>query len=170
MANSRKRGRSPPASAVHDAPGGSEPASMLPPSPRVVYFSATDSQKLFEISRSVVESVDCRMTSMLRHDEPFVAADGRLFYRSGLRRAVLLTLLQSLEFGRLALVENCSVAEALLALDFNCIGYADRGPRSSLVLPPLHGVAFQKRETSYRERLDDICARVADAILAWPRL
>ena len=173
-ARARKRGRAvaeapPPSTAAPAAATHDDGVAPSPSSSCTVCFSAIDSHKLFEVSRCLLDTYDCRLTALARRERGTLAADGRTFYRSGLRRAVLLTILQSLEFGKLTLADGCTVGEALTAMDANCVPYSERAPKAT-IRPPALGVAFAKREQSLKLRLEGLCTALADALLCWPRL
>ena len=118
---------------------------------------------------SLLESVGCRLASVVSYTEPSQAMDGRLFYRSGMTRGMLVTFIRSLTVGELVLSRGVTVGEALATFEYEGVSLTSTLPKPVVDMPRA-GVAFSKRTDEAKEMLSTLCNQVADAILHWPRL
>lgn len=157
-----------------------EPAEDLPEEPhskkarfadnKFAFVSCFDEpDKYVEVDLSLLESLGCRLASVIRHTQPTTLATGRQFWRSGMTRAMLLTFIRSLTVGELVLSKGTTVGEALSVFEYEgvSVARATSGPR---IEPPRFGVAHTKRAEPVSETLSSLCENVADAIVSWPRL
>lgn len=134
-------------------------------------FSCYDEpDKLVEVELALVEHFGARLAGLVRHQAPAVGADGTTrFWRAGMTRAMLITMIKSLTLGQLVLAKGVSISEALAQLEYEGVSvHAQRGPQT--IETPRAGVAHTKRSERYSETLTRLCEQVADAIVSWPRL
>ncbi len=157
-----------------------EPAEELPeePPPKKAKFADNkfalvscfdEPDKLVEMDLSLLDSIGCRLGSVIRHTQPCELPSGKQFWRSGMTRAMLLTFIRSLTVGELVLSKGVTVGEALSVFEFEgvAVGRVGGGPS---IEPPRFGVAHTKRAEPVSETLTRLCENVADAIVSWPRL
>jgi len=122
-----------------------------------------------EVNVSLIDSIGCRLASLIKHTAPSVAPSGKIFWRSDMTRAMLLTFVRSVTVGELVVAEGVTVGEALSVFNYEGvrIGHASE---ASIIEPPRFGVAYTKRSELVAETLVRLCENVADAIVLWPRL
>ena len=153
---------------------GAEASAEAEPPQHVLLSCVDEPDKLVEVDARILEPFGCRLYNRLRYDEPAVCSStGRPYWRCGMSKAMLFTLVRSLEHGQLSLGRGVSVSEALSTLEFEGISFTPPDHLrciKAMLKPPKAGVAFEKRE----ERVVDVVARAAEqtsnAIVCWPRL
>eukprot|EP00966_Prymnesium_polylepis_P193160 4477109-Prymnesium_polylepis.1 len=72
--------------------------------------------KFIEVNVSLIDSIGCRLASLIKHTEPSVAPSGKRFWRSGMTRAMLLTFIRSITVGELVVAKSVTAGEALKRL------------------------------------------------------
>ncbi len=139
--------------------------------PTHALFSCFDEpDKYIEVDLALVEHFGARLAALVRNSPPALSADGRTrFWRAGMTRAMLITMIKSLTLGELVLSKGVTVGEALSQLEYeNVTVHAQRKPQT--LEAPRAGVAHTKRAERYTETLQRLCEQVSDAIVSWPRL
>jgi|MDSW01.2.fsa_nt_gb hypothetical protein len=139
--------------------------------PSHALFSCFDEpEKLVEVDVALVEHFGARLAGLVRHQAPALSEDGRTrFWRAGMTRAMLITVIKSLTLGQLTLCKGVTVGEALAQFEYEGISVsAQRGQHA--IDAPRAGVAHTKRSERYTDTLNRRCEQVADAIVSWPRL
>jgi hypothetical protein len=126
--------------------------------------------KMVEVNLRLVESFECRLASLLKHTEPEISDAGKRFWRSGMTRSMLLTMLSSMTYGELVLSNGVSIGEALVAFDYEGLCVNNPKKTSRRVEHPRMGVAFSKLEEPVSDTVRNLCEQVASAIVSWPRL
>lgn len=81
---------------------------------------------------------------------------------------MLITFLKSLALGELVVSKGVTVGEMLKVFEYENVTIAGACP--SRVSLPSGGVAFTKRMRCLSDSVTNLCERVADAIVQWPRL
>jgi hypothetical protein len=129
-----------------------------------------DPDKLVEVPVSLLESMNCRLASLIRNTEPSISATGRPYFKAGpvMTRAMLITFVKSSAMGELVPCRGVTVAEAIKVFDYECPN--EGGGLPSTVSQPSDGLAFCKRNRGVMEEVTALCERVADALVQWPRL
>tara|TARA_Y100001980_G_C14528516_1_gene304225 strand:- start:572 stop:1657 length:1086 start_codon:yes stop_codon:yes gene_type:complete len=117
-----------------------------------------------EVDLMLLEPFRPRLYTIIRRDDPFVDSNGKKFWRTGMTRALLQTMIRSLTIGVLTIGKGVAVAEALSMLDYENITIGHR------LKPPPPGVAFPKRLEPAQQMLANTCEQVASCIAMWPRL
>lgn len=125
--------------------------------------------KMVEVNTRLIESFDCRLASLLRHTEPETSDSGKLFWRSGMTRPMLITMLKSMTYGELVLSKGVSVSEAITAFEYEGLS-VNKLKKTRRVEHPRMGVAFSKLEETVSDSVRNLCEQVASAIVSWPRL
>lgn len=133
----------------------------------VLFSCFDDPEKYVEANIEMLESFKCRLSSVVKHTEPCVLPDGRTFWRAGMTRGMLITMIRSLTLGELVVSKEVTVSEALVALEYEGVNVGGNAPKPT-VEHPRPGVGFSKQMETSREALVSVCSRVADAILQWP--
>lgn len=128
-----------------------------------------DPDKLVEVEVALLESIGCRLASVIRNTDPSSTASGKPFWRSGMTRSMLLTFVRSLTVGELVLSKGTTVGEAVSVFEYEGVSVGRAAGRASIDLPRF-GVAHTKREEPVSDTLSRLCENVADAIVCWPRL
>lgn len=128
-----------------------------------------DPDKLVEVNVRLVDSFDCRLSSLIKHTDPETTDSGRIFWRCGITRPMLLTMLKSMTYGELVLSKGVSVGEAIIAFEYEGLSMSSL-KKSRRVEHPRKGVAFSTLEETVSESVKTLCELVASAIVSWPRL
>ena len=151
------------------------------PSKNHVYFSCFDDpDALVEVPLRLLHSyADCLLAKQVQYDRPTLTVGGagpaRQVWRAGMRRAVLLTIVNSLQVGHLVSCDGTGIEEVLSQLAYQGICVSARGPSRgsnggfSLGAPSC-GVAFRTKGRPRSDVLDGVCGQLADAVSCWPRL
>lgn len=136
----------------------------------VLVSGIDEPDKPVEIDLSLLEHFHCRLYLTIKHSQPGRTSDGRDFWRSGLTKALLITLVRSLTVGELVLSKGVAVGEALAMFNQECVSVGKQRGEHACIDKPRAGLAFAKRPGSALERVQALCETVADAIVSWPRL
>ena len=133
-----------------------------------------DPERLVEVDTRVLKPFDCRLYKILKHDQPQTCqVTRRKFWRSGMTRSMLMTLVRSLQHGQLSLSRGTSLEEALNTFEYENVPIGVPSHRQcevSMIKNPKAGVAFEKRSERVSEVITRTCEQVAHAIASWPRL
>ena len=135
--------------------------------------------ELQEVELQRLREVNCRLYCHIAYDP----ADGTLvsgpqrkerrYWRAGMTRRMLQTLVRSLTVGYLSRSEGVSLEEAYSTFEYENIHLGvpnDRAHQIRGIKHPPHGVAFPKRQERLRDEVTRLCEELAHAITLWPRL
>ena len=123
-----------------------------------------------EVSRQLLDDHECRLTALVRHQAPEQGAAGP-YWRTGMRKDMLLTIVQSWTLGRIVLSPGVELEEALQWFAYESIAVSGGGSaRKRGLLPPMGGLSSRRRDVKASVRLASLCDQLAVGILAWPRL
>jgi|TARA_B110000967_G_scaffold148744_1_gene152416 hypothetical protein len=136
-----------------------------------VLFSCYDEpEKYVEANMEMLESFQCRLASVVNHTDPCTLPNGKQFWRAGMTRAMLISMIRSLTLGELVVSKGVAISEALATLEYEGVNIGSTAPQPSVDHPRV-GVGFAKEAAgSSRDALVSLCEQIADAILQWPRL
>tara|TARA_B110001450_G_scaffold16733_2_gene15475 strand:+ start:4642 stop:5949 length:1308 start_codon:yes stop_codon:yes gene_type:complete len=127
-------------------------------------------EKYVEANMEILESFQCRLASVVKYTEPCVLPNGKKFWRAGMTRAMLISMMRSLTLGELVVSKGVEVSEALITFEYEGIRIGKTTPTPTVDHPRM-GVGFPKAAVmSSRDALVSLCGIIADAILQWPRL
>lgn len=125
--------------------------------------------KLIEVNLSLLESFGCRLLSVIKHTEPDATPSGKSYWRSGMTRPMLTTMIKSMTLGELVLSKGVTVSEAMSTFDYEGLNIRKLGHQRKSEHPRL-GVGFSKLDHTVAHSVSSLCEQIADAIVCWPRL
>ena len=132
---------------------------------RFVLVSCFDEpERYVEVDLELLRPFNTRLYCVIRKDPPCTDSAGKCFWRTGMTRGLLLTLIRSLTVGMLTLSKNVAVGDALAMMDYENINLGGR------IKPPTLGLAHPKRTETAQQTLQKTCEQVASVIVSWPRL
>ena len=143
---------------------GAEVAEGAPTNRFVLVSCFDDPDKYVEVDTLLLKPFKSRLYKMILHDEPFVDSSGKRFWRTGMTRALLQTMIRSLTIGLLTVGKGVTVGEALSMFDYENIVVGNK------LKPAPLGVAFPKRLEPAQQTLTNTCEQIASCIAMWPRL
>ena len=121
----------PPPSVCMECPPAKRPRLNGTGSAHVLLSCYDDPDKHVEVSVDLVESFGCRLASLVRHTPPCALSNGKLFWRAGMTRSMLITLVRSLTLGELVISKGVTVGEALATLEYEVCAKKRAPPRSA---------------------------------------
>jgi len=131
---------------------------------------------MIEVDTTLLKPFNCRLYTMIKNDPPHIDSTGRPFWKVNMTRAMLQTLVRSLEHGELSLAKTVSVTEALTTFEFENIAVGVPAShmasleQSRHVQPPRPGAIFEKRAERISQIIHRTSEQCAHAIATWPRL
>ena len=135
------------------------------PSQRYAYVSCFDEpERLIEIDLDVFRPFGPRLYHIICKDPPDGEQNGKKFWRTGMTRAMVITLQNSLTANQLVIAKGVTVAEAMAIMDRENLNVGGR------LRPPPAGAAFPKRSETTHETLQTTCEQIAQCLAQWPRL
>jgi len=146
----------------------------VPPRALVSCFDEPD--KFVEVDTALLEPFNCRLYGVIKHDPPHVDALGRKFWKVNMSRAMLQTLIRSLEHGELSLGKTVSVQEAITTFEYENIPvgvpatYVGTLQAARHVQSARPGAVFEKRAERLAQIIHQTTESCAHAIATWPRL
>ena len=142
---------------------------VFPKDNHVLFSCFDDPEHLVEVNLGLIESFQCRIASVVRHTDPCELPNGKKFWRSGMTRGMLITMVKSLTLGEIVLSNGILIGEALVTLEYEGV-FIGNATQTKILETPRMGVGFKKSHDAARHVLFALCGKIADAILQWPRL
>jgi hypothetical protein len=113
---------------------------------------------------------------MIKHDPPHVDSNGRVYWKVNMTRAMLQTLIRSLEHGELSLGKTVSITEAITTFEFENVpigipaSHVGTMEAAKQVQNARPGAVFEKRAERLSQIISQTSEQCAHAIATWPRL
>tara|TARA_A100001015_G_C15033702_1_gene734704 strand:- start:2628 stop:3821 length:1194 start_codon:yes stop_codon:yes gene_type:complete len=136
---------------------------------RHVLLSCFDDERFVEVDVSLLEAFDCRLAALIRNQQNCTDTEGLEYWRSGMSRNMLITLVKSLTLGEIVLHGGVTIGEAISTFEYEGITIKNPGVSPQLKTARC-GVGFQKGQVCVSDAVKGICTLVADSIVQWPRL
>jgi hypothetical protein len=128
----------------------------------------------------ILEPFETRLSKIIKYDVPeFITIGpqkGRPFWRTGMTRAMLITMMRSLLHGELSVGKGVSVSEALTTFEYenipigNAAIEAQKLYAAKMLKQPGSGVSKDKHQVTAQDIVTKTCEQIAHAIATWPRL
>ena len=134
---------------------------------------------LTEVDLRVLEPFETRLAKIIRYDQPEVVSygphKGKPYWRTGMTKAMLSTLIRSLMHGELSVGKGVSISEALTTFEYENVPVGvPASEQRRLAAKSLQnagaGVSKDKRSRSVQEIVLKTCEQIAHALAVWPRL
>lgn len=122
--------------------------------------------------RTLLEHYNCRMASMLRHQDPDGEIEGRQFYNVNLSRSLLVAFLKSLTYGEFVYPKDVDEHEVLRTFEHEGIAMPGNGIATNEPAPelPLPTWGQRHRHGAKVSPLASQISQIVHALLEWPRL
>jgi hypothetical protein len=135
----------------------------------VLVSSIDEPDKPLEVELALIQGVECRLYLTIKNTPPATTPSGKSFWRSGMTKALLITLVRSLTVGELVLAKGATLGEALTMFEYEGVHVGRTRNAVPCIDRPRAGIAFRKSNDA-QERLQSLCEAMADSIMSWPRL
>ena len=135
----------------------------------VLVTSIDEPDKPVEVDLSLLQTYECRLYLTIKHTPPDNMPSGKSFWRSGMTKALLITLVRSLTIGELVLTKGATLGEALTMFDYEGVHVGRPRHAVPCIDRPRAGLAFRKSNDA-QGVLQSLCEAMADALMTWPRL